>query len=213
MTDADQDESPDGHRKRPRSASYDSSTSVTTISTNLSRSASPKRPKLNESRPSYGSVGSRKRRRSSSFSDASYSSDDTSARRRKSWAEDNDRNTRRRRSSISPDNRGRDRDFDERRRLPRSRSNSMDQSRIARHRNSMTPDLRTDHERSNGRPHARPRHSFGADRPKSSYNDARYGKNGQSDPIQPQRVPSRKERSLSPFSKRLALTQAMNTGR
>ena len=210
---SDENHAPNGSRKRSRSISSYSMTSVSTISTNLSRSASPKRPRLGEARPSFGS-GSLKRRRSSSISEASYSSEDSYKRRGKLWATEDDRNTRRRRSSVSPDNRGRDSKLPERRRPPRSRSDSMDRDKIARHRHSLTPERRSLGNRRNGRDHDRSR------RPADS---ARYGgtkhppygheRRENDPPIHSRAPPPRKERSLSPFSKRLALTQAMNMSR
>jgi len=209
----DNHQPPNSSRKRSRSVSSYSSTSVSTISTNLSRSISPKRPKLGEARPSFGSE-SLKRRRSSSISEASYSSDDSYKRRGKLWAKQDDRNTRRRRSSVSPDNRGRDSITPERRRPPRSRSNSMDRDGIARHRHSLTPDRRSVGNRSNGRPHERSRRAAESGR----YGDTRHPPQGHDRrsalPVPKPHAPlPRKERSLSPFSKRLALTQAMNMGR
>lgn len=208
----DEYEPPNTARKRPRSISSYSATSVSTISTNLSRSASPKRPRLSDIRPSDKN-GNRKRMRSSSSSDASYSSDDPYHRRRKSQVDGPDRNTRRRRSSNSPRVRGRDRDMADKRRPPRSRSDSMDKGQIARHRNSMTPDIRPIQDRSNGR--APKRHSYpnDDDRYGSSYRDRGRGERDEPPAKQPHAPPVQKERSLSPFSKRLALTQAMNMGR
>lgn len=210
----DENEPPNSIRKQPRSVSSYSSTSVSTISTNLSRSASPKRPRLRDIRPSDEN-DRRKRRRSSSYSDVSYSSDYSYHRRRKSQAGGPDRNTRRRRSSNSPKLRGRDRDAGDGRRLPRSRTDSMDKGKIARHRNSMTPDVRPMQDRSNGRVPERHRHSYpnDDDRYGSSYRDRGRGERDEPSVKQPPAPPVRKERSLSPFSKRLALTQAMNMGR
>ncbi|MCJ1283883.1 hypothetical protein MMC26_003214 [Xylographa opegraphella] len=210
----DENEPAHGSRKRSRSVSSYSSTSVSTISTNLSRSVSPKRPRLGEARPSFGS-GSLKRRRSTSISEPSYSSDDSYIRNSKEWAkDDDDRNTRRRRSSVSPDNRGRDPTPIERRRLPRSRSNSMDRDSIARHRHSLSPDWRSVGNRGSRHLHERSRRADdngrngGTKHPPQEHDrkdDFAASKSRA-------RLP-RKERSLSPYSKRLAMTQAMNMGR
>lgn len=210
----DESEPPNGIRKRPRSISSSSSTSVSTISTTLSRSASPKRPRLSDIRPPHENHN-RKRRRSSSYSDASDSSDYSYPQRRKSHEDSLDRNTRRRRSSNSPGFRGRDRDVADKRRPPRSRSDSMDKGQIARHRNSMTPDVRPTQDRSNGRAPERHRRFYpnDDDRYGSSYRDRGRGERDEPSVKQPHAPPVRKERSLSPFSKRLALTQAMNMGR
>ena len=226
---ADEDGFYPGSRKRPRSVSTSSSTSVSTISTKNSRPGSTERSKAHVtstyilSQPqslgrSSRTKESRKRGRSSSFSSRSYSSD-LSYEKRRPREMGNDRNTRRRRSSVSPEFRGRDRDPDDKRSLRshRSRSNSMNRSKVARHRTSMTPDIRNTHDRSNGRLHERPplrtngrRYTDDDDRYGRSYRDGSQGNGDRSSIKQPQ---IQKERSLSPFSKRLALTQAMNMGR
>ena len=82
---------------------------------------------------------------------------------------------------------------------------------MARNRNSMTPGvINSNHDRHNG---GRSQHARDRERRHSNDNE-RYGcrdeKPAQHAPPPP---PIRKERSLSPFSKRLALTQAMNMGR
>lgn len=169
----------------------------------------------------------RKRQRESSSSSRSYSSDYSMRRQRRDrygdGARGGDRNTRRRRSSVSPDTRGRDRS------LPRgagkrrtmSRSDSMDRSRVAQGRHSMTPTSPPLHPlqaRANGRGLARNtqhrdsirRQDQNAINPKVR-SSTRNGGGGLENRPQ-QALPLRKERSLSPFSKRLALTQAMNMG-
>ena len=221
------------HRsKRSRSSSSSFSSSVSTISTNRSRSVSSKRSKKShhferDTRIERGH-SSRKRRRSlSTSSSGSYSSYSSSSRspppRRDRYEE---RNTRRRHSSNSPQARGRDRHSGGGRRVPRrsrSRTDSMDRSRIARNRNSLTPDVRSNHER--GTKHRSP--WLHRDRRYSNTDDDdRYGggrrRSGPRDdfrresPAQKRAPPTpevRQERSLSPFSKRLALTKAMNMGR
>lgn len=170
---------------------------------------------------------SRKRRRESSSPSRSYSSDYSMRQQRRDrygdGTRDGDRNTRRRRSSVSPDTRGRDRN------LPRgagkrrtmSRSDSMDRSRVAQGRHSMTPTsppLRPLQARANGgglasniqRMDSMRRQDQNAKDP-NVRSSTRSG--GGSFENRPQQAPPlRKERSLSPFSKRLALTQAMNMG-
>lgn len=275
------DDSPNQLRKRSISASTYSSTSVSTISTNMSRSPSRKQNEGHETSPSqkplrhydinkarrmslsYSSDSSyekgrpraprvrdqnlgarpiadspsatareavqgnltkdpcaeprrkRRRSRSSSMSYTSGSSDSDRARYRSTY---DNRHTRPRRSSVSPDVRGREMwsRAPRSKRRTRSRSNSMDQSRIARER-------RPDH----GQQPESARSSMDGpvdgkgDRRRSNDND-RYGNSfrnkDRGDRGRPVPVPvpissPRKERSLSPFSKRLALTQAMNMGR
>jgi hypothetical protein len=76
----------------------------------------------------------------------------------------------------------------------------------------MTPDVRPLQDRSNGRDYPRSRYAEDDGRYGSSYRDR--GRSDRDEPPGQTRFPPvRKERSLSPFSKRLALTQAMNSGR
>ncbi|KAK2806010.1 hypothetical protein FQN50_006025 [Emmonsiellopsis sp. PD_5] len=200
-------------RKRARSASpaY-SSSSVSTISTNRSWSRSPRR-KRDISRSPYRSR-ERKRKMSDSLSEHSNITA-SSAERRGAPSRAPDRNTRRRRKSRSPSARGRHRDSDRRGSWRnRSRSESMDRSSIAKQRRSLTPGSPNRGQYSGrGRPgRARSpeprqgtRGSPARGRPhEPTHNGARE---------RPQSPPPRKERSLSPFSKRLALTQAMNMNR
>jgi hypothetical protein len=191
--------------KRTRSLSTHSSDSISTISTNRSASASPDRRSKHGSQSNGGQASvspppkSRKRR----YSDAtqsitSYSSGARQRSRSREWTED--RNIRRRRRDHSPEERGRHRDSGHHRRSER-RSRSGDRSRIAKERRSMTPP-ETTNDRS-GRRSYRDRESPPAHAPPS-------GRSRQDHRARPD--PPRK-RSLSPFSKRLALTQAMNYGR
>lgn len=187
--------------------------SVSTISTN--RSTSTRRVKManadnyETSQLRTDPIQTRKRRRSVSSSEDSYTSGSSHDRRRAQPVHQDDRVTRRRRSSISPDNRGRDRD-------PHHsnggrRSNSVDKSRIARDRRSLTPDPRDQPStRDQPRPNGRRRYTNDDERYGGSIRDA--GRNADNAPLRKQPT-VRKERSLSPFSRRLALTQAMNLGR
>ena len=225
----DENTSPRHYSKRSRSSSF---SSVSTISTNISRSVSPKRSKRSHQhdRDMHTSRDhtTHKRRRSPSISSSgsysSYSSSDRGPSTHRGHYDD--RNTRRRHSSISPHQRGRDPHSGATRRplrRSRSRTDSMDRSRIARNRHSLTPDVRSNHERNGKRGFA------GRDRDRRYSNtddDDRYGggrrRSGPRDdfrrespvvrkaPLSPE---VRRERSLSPFSKRLALTKAMNVGR
>lgn len=278
---ADEDGRVNRSRKRSRSISSNSATSISTISTNLSRSPtlSLERADLPRNRTSKRNAEFGKRRRRSTSSSLSYTSEASSRRLRKVRPRDNSRNTRRRRCSISPDSRGRERpyhnnviddrpDHDRRsvrisrsssissasgssvdqgrrhqsedgernankrrssvspdsqargknfhskrsNRRTQSRGESRDRSEVARRRRSMTPGarLRQDQKYLD----SPPRNSG----PHTSYDNDRYGSSFRgSDRIDSRHTqstrPLRKERSLSPFSKRLALTQAMNMGR
>lgn len=166
----------------------------------------------------------RKRRRSFSSSSISYTSDSSHEGRRREVLTNEHRNTRRRRSSISPERRGRDRGHDGRSiQRTRSRSNSMDRSQVARNRHSMTPGAIPNGDRKdrNRRGTGTQNHQLLKDRDRRfSNDDDRYGssfRDGNNDDSRRNRPlpspPPRRERSLSPFSKRLALTQAMNMRR
>ena len=152
----------------------------------------------------------------------SYDSESSMDKRRKESSNSEIRRKRRRHSSRSPLDRGRDRDFNAKRgsRRTRSPSESRDRSKVTRNRKSMTPAIPA---RQNSRQDDRsqwPEHPPNADRRQSYSNDNdRYGSSarnrnegvrGTRSP--PNSLPQRKERSLSPFSKRLKLTQAMNMG-
>lgn len=148
----------------------------------------------------------------------SISSESSFERRRRYSLNRDDRSKRRRRSSRSPDDRGRERDLYGKRgsRRTRSPSESRDRSEVTRHRKSMTPGLP-----SKALYGSRPRHPPAPINRGNSYPDDndRYGSSSmnRNENIIPNRPTknapiSRKERSLSPFSKRLALTQAMNHG-
>jgi len=165
----------------------------------------------------------RKRRRSSSSSSLSYTSVSSHEGRRREVSMNEHRNTRRRRSLISPERRGRDRGHDGRSiRRTRSRSNSMDRSQVARNRQSMTPGATSNGAKDRNRKGTGTQgHQPLKDRDRRfSNDDDRYGssfRDGNTDDFRRNRPlsspPPRRERSLSPFSKRLALTQAMNMGR
>jgi hypothetical protein len=201
-------------RKRSRSVSSSSTDSVSTISTN--RSLSPKRARRdsgdryvtsqreNDELPRYSSKDRKRRRKSSSSMSESMSDLSSIEERRKG-------NGRRRRRTVSPEPRGRptaDRRGSHRSRS-RSRSLSVDQSRVARGRKSMTPVfMRMDRSGHDDVGRGQENKPFAKDR--------RHGKrqvlyNGRDSPKR-RETPIRKERSLSPYSKRIALTQAMNMG-
>ncbi|PWY81827.1 hypothetical protein BO70DRAFT_379800 [Aspergillus heteromorphus CBS 117.55] len=198
--------------KRARSASSHSVSSVATISTSRSHSRSPARggdygARRSQERTRSVSPHPRKRRysdSSSQYSDASHSSGERGPRSRsREWSDD--RNTRRRHRESSPDERGRPRHLSrDGGRRDRTRSRSVDHSRIARARRSVTPSTLPESGHSGSREqhmdHPGPSHS----RPTN------FGRGGGRD--QGRGPPPRKERSLSPYSKRIALTQSMNLG-
>lgn len=157
----------------------------------------------------------RKHRRGSSSSSSSYTSDSSYGRRNRDHSFETYHKSKRSRSSVSRDSGVRTKAFNGKRsnRQTRSRSFSRDRSKVARNRHSMTP---VSH------PHHRPnstearsaqerqrRYSNDNDRYGSSLRDLDRRISGPGTSRQPYQH-TRKERSLSPFSKRLALTQAMN---
>ena len=196
---------PSQPRKRSRSVSSYTSDSVSTISTNLS--ISPKRAR----RDSDGYVTSQKehldlrshsnerKRRYRSSSAASGSSSDHSLRRGEA-----ERNRRRRHRTLTPESRGRP-SWDRRgSRRSRSRSESVDKSRVARERKSMTPSVMISHSRGN---------LGDGSKDSQGIRDNGGGPNlAQRESVSQRKQyrSARKERSLSPYSRRLALTQSMN---
>ncbi|KAJ5489657.1 hypothetical protein N7539_004547 [Penicillium diatomitis] len=194
--------------RRARSLSSNSVDSVSTISTNRSASASRERSsrRASDALDRGGSAsplptGSRKRRYSDASEDASaksYSSHEKQRSLSREWTED--RNIRRRRRESSPEERGRHRatgTHDSRKSDRRSRS--LEKSRIAKQRRSMTPDAAYEHS------------------DKRTYRD-RGSLERQSQADRARQTPRTRggpprERSLSPYSKRIALTQSMNLGR
>ncbi|KAJ5281910.1 hypothetical protein N7478_007282 [Penicillium angulare] len=191
-----------GHsQKRERSISSHSAHSVSTISTTRSASASPARrgaqnghdAKDQPTKPEK----SRKRRysdSSESYSGSSYSSDVKDRSGSQEWAED--RNIRRRRRESSPEERGRHRDS--RRHRAHRRHPSTDKSQITKERRSMTPD--TGHARSEPRSY---RDREGPSSQPHASQASRSKRDSRARPDQP------RERSPSPYSKRLALTQSI----
>lgn len=198
--------------RRPRSESVHSMSSVSTISTNRSHSRSP--PRHSRGRDRGGSVSShhsktKKRRYSDSSpgSVSSYSSGERARSHSREWARD--RNTRRRRRESSPGERGRRvNSSQDRGRRYRSRTRSMDRDQIAKDRRSMTPE--TLHGRDY--PTRRPRGSMSPPEPSHSRSENAHSRRPRHETNNPALQP-RRERSLSPYSKRLVLTQAMNVGR
>ena len=165
-------------------------------------------------------TGQEHRRRGYSRSRSISSASDSSFEdyRRRSTHREN-RSKRRRHSSRSPDDRGRDRDLEGNRGSRRTKSpyESRDRSQVIKNRKSMTPGIPSRRaEETRGRNH-RPsidrgdKYAKDNDRYGGSARD--QGENVRAARPPPSAPPSRKDRSLSPFSKRLLLTQAMNMGR
>ncbi|KAB8068141.1 hypothetical protein BDV29DRAFT_162672 [Aspergillus leporis] len=205
--------------KRARSASSHSASSVSTISTSRSHSRSPPRrdgyaarsgPDRTEPTSSHHSR-LRKRRYSDSSSghSDSYSHGERERTRSRSSKWTGDRNTRRRRRESSPEERGRARNLSlDGSRRGRTRSRSIGQSRIPREKRSVTPDAMHERNYSGTNPRDNPSHSDHSDGRYNRGHNERPERNGRHHVPQP-----RRERSLSPYSKRLALTQAMNVSR
>ena len=229
--------SPDG--RRSRSASVDS---VSTISTNRERSMSPKGRqefgdgKKNGRSPSASPSRSRgRKRRYNSVSSSSRSLSRSPPPRPESHHKN------RRHRTISPDDRGRPHSF--RRGSRRSRSGSesvsMDKSRITKQRRLME-EWEDENERpGRARGHEGHPYSGRGERDADTAESARLDRRRDDEDLQGgargsrgggrerdgyrnrdgdvreqrERPKQRKERSLSPYSRRLALTQAMNISR
>ena len=198
-------------RKRPRSMSSGSENSISTISTNRSRSRSRKRvnrdvkqdnvasqqvPRFSQSQ-SRSPPRKRKHDRMSSESvsrspSRSRSRDHKSRRHRKSSPDDRGRSNAQRRGSH--------------RSRSRTRSLSMDKSRVAKERRSLDEgsEANGEDERMYRSGDAKSSHRRD-DRPSRRSNGIAANHPGP--------PASRKERSLSPYSRRLALTQSMNMTR
>ena len=168
-------------------------------------------------------LGSQRRQRARTRSRSiSYDSHSSLDRRRRRSPKSATRRKRRRHSSRSPVDRGRDRDLNSNRgsRRTRSPSESRNRSEVVRNRKSMTPgfpaiqssrqDNRSQWQENHSNVDRRQSYSNDNDRYGSSARDRNQGIRG-SRP-RPNVLPQRKDRSLSPFSKRLKLTQAMNMG-
>lgn len=187
-------------RSRSRSRSADSSSSVSTISTNksLSRSRTPsadRRDRFLTSEPaSRARSRTPPRKRKHRSMSSSHSRTSRSPPRRLPGSH---RKSRRHRT-ISPLDRGRPSSM--RRGSHRSRSNSlsMDKSRITRHRRSLDSENEFEGDR----------RGYGKENRRHGQQEAR--KPVASRPSDKEPKGPRRDRSLSPFSKRLALTQAMN---
>lgn len=203
------------HRKRRRISSSASSSS-------RSPSRRPRRHNFSDfhtSRPT-NVKSEQSRRKPPTSRDLSSQKSPEQARQRSSF-QDRDLRKRRRRGSRSPSDRGRHRDEHPTRGSRRTRSpeDSRSRSRVIRNRKSMTPGIEAPNksEDASRRDYERPSFSW---HDSLSEDHERYGRDvstrnggnrGKSPPAH--RQAASRKRSLSPFSKRLALTQAMNSGR
>jgi len=183
-----QSEGPETRTKRMRSAS---SASVSTISTNLSRSPSPQPSRKPD----------RRKFRSMSISESPHQrtkSHSPSPRPSRQKLSDSEKK-RRRESYSSVDSYG-----SAERRMSRERESSRSTRRRFQQASPLARGRRTTESQSP--PRERRKLSNDRQRGRGSFGDC--GTN-----LRKNDKPSLKERSLSPFSKRLALTQAMNMGR
>ncbi|KAG0152828.1 zinc knuckle-domain-containing protein [Penicillium digitatum] len=177
------------------------SLSVETISTNRSYSSSPRHDKIGTADrgrrddSSASPAKSRKRRYSGSTEGSSGSFHSGPKNRSPSRERTDDRNTRRRRRESSPDERGRHRGAGRHSERRDRRNKSVDKDRVKESRATTqdAPQDRSYRDRASPPLQSQP----GRSRP---------------EPTSQKNQPLR-ERSLSPFSKRLALTQAMNAER
>lgn len=153
----------------------------------------------------------RKLREDSSYS--SSGSPDSSSERRPRGGSRIEKFSSGRHSSVSPDPRGRDQNFQGKRSNRRSRSHSYsrDRSQVARNRQSMTPSAPPQR---NGSSYVRKLSDANTRNRRQRYSNDndRYGGSLKGPRTSHFSQSRRKETSLSPFSKRVALTQAMNTG-
>lgn len=179
--------------------------SISTISTNRSYSASPRRNghgahdnSRRDSSTSPAPTKTRKRRYSDSSEGRDGSVHSGPKQRSPPRERTDDRNTRRRRRESSPEERGRHRGEGRHSERRHRRSRSADKDRVPKEIRSMTPDAPRDRDHSYRDRASPPRQS----------QPERFRQEPKPQSNQPPR-----ERSLSPFSKRLALTQAMNIGR
>ena len=183
------------------------------------KSAQRREPRGRLSKPGYQRQRNENKRRRSASSVSSYD-DSLRDRRQPSQFKDDYRNIRRRRSSTSPDDRGRDRhvrknDEDHR---ERNQSFSRDKSMIARNRNSIFLDqdaeLRIYRNGGAGdgdrREHASQLNVTSTKKENNIFPSAAKtpGKSVGNDDAS-RRPQQPRERSLSPYSRRLALTRSM----
>ena len=165
-------------------------------------------------------TGQEPRRRAYSRSrSASYASDSSFEDYRRRPTHRENRGKRRRHCSRSPDDRGRDRDVEVNRGSRRTKSpyESRDRSQVIKNRKSMTPGIpsrRAEETRGhNNRPSIDRGEHYAKDNDRYGGSARDQGENARPARPPPSAPPPRKDRSLSPFSKRLLLTQAMNMGR
>lgn len=200
-------------RKRSRTVSSSSrSSSVSTISTNASRSppAPPRSSQRQDGAFLANRITGRKRERSMSKSSAGAPSLVSKTHEHQTQ----DRNTRRRRTYISPDDRGRRRSRSKsqvEQRSSRARSTSVDHGHVTRNRRNKSPVLHSDNrERSAYGERSGPANVRNS--PLSQHDEYAPEVASASKPSSKKFPQQRQGRSASPFSKRLALTQAMSRG-
>ena len=147
----------------------------------------------------------------------SYDSDSPNDSSHRKSAPNGDGGKRRRRASRSPDDRGRGRDFYDKKgsRWTHSPGRSKDRSLLTRYRKSMTPVLPSDdYDGRSARPissnHMNTKGMHAADSADQGYSARRRDENTPMMRTHNGNAYRKKERSLSPYSKRIALTQAMN---
>ncbi|RDL37881.1 uncharacterized protein BP5553_05314 [Venustampulla echinocandica] len=193
-----------GASKRIRSASVSSTISVSTISTNMTRSQSPRR----------SNSGGKRRLGSPSLSQSPFPNDSSRQDRRfpsvsrspPSQPKAMDREKKRRRSSFSSVDSISSDDRRDNRRDSRRRDSSRSTRRRYQH---MSPPMRG--RRTESTSPKREARRIPSDRDPSREDFGNGGGSHRND-FKDHQPPAR-ERSLSPFSKRLALTQSMNMGR
>ncbi|KAL9097290.1 MAG: hypothetical protein Q9165_000717 [Trypethelium subeluteriae] len=226
LKDNDTSMSPRQKRSNSRSVSTSSTNSVATISTRSSRSRTPRRDVAGDedrylmsqrsddltfaARTTAGhhsKQGDRKRRRRSTSSYSSSDEDDEGDRYKgtressRDRERERDRNTRRRRASNSPTRRGRARS----RSRSRRRRMSSTEDRVKARTGRRGPYAeREEHALGHGGRERKDRAA--GERGTRHVEEESLRKGGQKSQRQ-----QRKERSLSPYSRRLALTQALGT--
>ncbi|KAI9664505.1 MAG: hypothetical protein M1821_005951 [Bathelium mastoideum] len=235
LDDSDHRSPSPSHRQRSRSTSASSTTSVSTISTRSSRSRTPRRRRRSPPEPDryltsqrsddipfpalaphrdYDQHANRKRQRHSTSSISSSFSRPSSTDRYKGTREPSrergDRNTRRRRASQSPVRRGRARSRSVSQRRRQRRASNVEEGRRGRV-ERWRSDSDERHEDGN---HGERREGVSGDRLGKGREEAMGRRDGVVGRAGKGYAPAirQKQRSLSPYSRRLALTQAMSRG-
>ncbi|KAF2235203.1 hypothetical protein EV356DRAFT_130847 [Viridothelium virens] len=227
LNDNDTSMSPDRKRSRSRSVSTSSTTSVATISTRSSRSRTPRRDVAGDEdrylmsqrsddltfptravAAHHSKQSDRKRRRRSTSSHSSSDEDDEADRYKgtressRDRERERDRNTRRRRASRSPTRRGRARS----RSRSRGRRMSSTEGRVKARMGRRDPYGEGEGHRIGRGGRER------KDRATGERETKHFDEESAKKPRHKSQRQQRKERSLSPYSRRLALTQALGRG-